>query len=44
MKYPYKKSTSIREDGPDIQCGIRTAEGSYIIKRQMYILKRKISS
>ncbi|MCS4167111.1 hypothetical protein M2419_004225 [Sphingobacterium sp. BIGb0116] len=27
MKYPYKKSTSIREDGPDILCGIKTAEG-----------------
>jgi len=44
MKYPYKKSTSIREDGPGMRCGIKTAEGSYIIKRQMSILKRTISS
>ncbi len=27
MKYPFKKSTSIRENGPDILCGIKTAEG-----------------
>ncbi len=27
MKYPFKKRTSIREDGQDIRCGIKTAEG-----------------